>query len=116
MVSFIGTYGTVSLAANDKSNIYFGSANKLFWPNQNVTVGAFRAYFKIGENDAVNAKGITGFDIDFGENDEESTAIISIKGGKVDSVTYYDLSGRSLNGKPSKSGIYIKGGKKIVNK
>ncbi|MBO5615678.1 MAG: hypothetical protein J5932_06110 [Prevotella sp.] len=50
------------------------------------------------------------------EYDDESTAIISIKGGKVDSVTYYDLSGRPLNGKPSKAGIYIKGGKKIVNK
>ena len=50
------------------------------------------------------------------EYDDESTAIISIKGGKVDSVTYYDLSGRPLNGKPSKAGIYIKGGKKIVKK
>ena len=50
------------------------------------------------------------------EYDDESTAIISIKGGKVDSVTYYDLSGRPMNGKPSKAGIYIKGGKKIVKK
>ncbi len=50
------------------------------------------------------------------EYDDESTAIISIKGGKVDSVTYYDLSGRPLNGKPSKAGIYIKAGKKIVKK
>ena len=57
------------------------------------------------------------FDIELEvEYDDESTAIISIKGGKVDSVTYYDLSGRPLNGKPSKAGIYIKGGKKIVKK
>lgn len=120
MVSFIGTYGTVSLAANDKSNIYFGSANKLFWPDQNVTVGAFRAYFKIGENDAVNAKGITGFVIDLGENDEEATGINEAAADSSLFTPHSSLSewhtvdGIRLNGKPSKKGMYIHNGKKVV--
>ncbi|MCR5068610.1 MAG: hypothetical protein K6A78_02200 [Prevotella sp.] len=120
MVSFIGTYGTVSLAANDKSNIYFGSANKLFWPDQNVTVGAFRAYFKINETAAVNAKGITGFVIDFGENDEEATGIneaaadSSLFTPHSSLSEWYTVDGIRLNGKPSKKGMYIHNGKKVV--
>ena len=115
MVSFIGTYGTVSLAANDKSNIYFGSANKLFWPDQNVTVGAFRAYFKINETAAVNAKGITGFVIDFGENGE-TTAIHNAEFimQNDDADAWFTLDGIRLNGKPSKKGMYIHNGKKVV--
>ena len=120
MVSFIGTYGTVSLAANDKSNIYFGSANKLLWPDQNVTVGAFRAYFKINETAAVNAKGITGFVIDFGENDEEATGINEAAADSSLFTPHSSLSewhtvdGIRLNGKPSKRGMYIHNGKKVV--
>ncbi len=120
MVSFIGTYGTVSLAANDKSNIYFGSANKLLWPDQNVTVGAFRAYFKINENNAVNAKGITGFVIDFGENDEEATGINEAAADSSLFTPHSSLSewhtvdGIRLSGKPSKKGMYIHNGKKVV--
>lgn len=45
------------------------------------------------------------------EYDDGSTAIISIRGGKVDDVTIYDLNGRRLPEKP-KSGYYIQGGKK----
>ena len=30
--------------------------------------------------------------------------------------TYYDLKGRRLNGKPSRNGIYINKGKKMINK
>ena len=120
MVSFIGTYGTVSLAANDKSNIYFGSANKLLWPDQNVTVGAFRAYFKIGENDAVNAKGITNMVIDFGEDGEIATGINEAAADSSLFTPHSSLSewhtvdGIRLNGKPSKKGMYIHNGKKVV--
>ena len=116
MVSFIGTYGTVSLAANDKSNIYFGSANKLLWPDQNVTVGAFRAYFKINETAAVNAKGITGFVIDLGENDEEATAIHNAEFimQNDDADAWFTLDGSRLSGTPAAKGIYIHNGKKVV--
>ena len=120
MVSFLGTYDAVSLAANDKSNIYFGSANKLLWPDQNVTVGAFRAYFKINETAAVNAKGITGFVIDFGENDEEATGINEAAADSSLFTPHSSLSewhtvdGIRLNGKPSKKGMYIHNGKKVV--
>lgn len=115
MVSFIGTYGTVSLAANDKSCLYFGANNKLLWPDQNVTVGAFRAYFKIGDDDAVNAKGITGFVIDFGD-DGETTAIHNAEFimQNDDADAWFTLDGSRLSGTPAAKGIYIHNGKKVV--
>jgi len=48
------------------------------------------------------------------EYDDTTTAIISIKKGQVDTVTYYDLSGRRVN-KPTK-GMFIMNGKKVVIK
>ena len=49
------------------------------------------------------------------EYDDGTTAIISIRGGKVDDVTYYDLNGRRLPEKPAR-GFYIQGGKKYLVK
>ena len=46
------------------------------------------------------------------EYDDGSTAVISIKDGKVDNVTYYDLSGRKV-AKPTK-GLFIVNGKKVI--
>ena len=48
------------------------------------------------------------------EYDDGSTAVISIKDGKVDNVTYYDLSGRKV-AKPTK-GLFIVNGKKVMIK
>ena len=112
-VRFLGSYNSVSLAAYDKSYLYFGANNKLLWPDQNVTLGACRAYFKIGENNAVNAKGFTRFVIDFGE---ETTAIhdaeVIMQNGNADA--WYTVDGIRLSGKPSKKGMYINNGKKVV--
>ena len=45
---------------------------------------------------------------------QTTTAIISIKDDKVESATYYDLSGRRID-HPAK-GVYVKNGKKVVVK
>jgi len=55
------------------------------------------------------------FDIELEvEYDDTTTAIINIKNGRVDTVTYYDLSGRRVM-QPTK-GLFIVNGKKIVVK
>ena len=119
-VRFFGIYNSTTLDAYDKSCLYFGANNKLLWPDQNVTIGSCRAYFKIGENDAVNAKGITGFVIDFGENDEVATGVNEAAADSSLFTPHSSLSewhtvdGIRLNGKPSKRGMYIHNGKKVV--
>ena len=55
------------------------------------------------------------FDIELEiEYEDTTTAIISIKNGQVDSVTYYDLQGRRV-AQPTK-GLFIVNGKKVVIK
>ena len=55
------------------------------------------------------------FDIELEvEYDDTTTAIISIKKGQVDTVTYYDLMGRRVT-QPAK-GLFIVNGKKVVLK
>ena len=119
-VRFFGIYNSTTLAANDKSCLYFGANNKLLWPDQNVTIGSCRAYFKIGENDAVNAKSITGFVIDFGEDGEEATGINEAAADSSLFTPHSSLSewhtvdGSRLSGTPAAKGIYIHNGKKVV--
>ncbi len=59
---------------------------------------------------------LPAFDVELEvEYDDGTTAIISIRGGKVDDVTYYDLNGRRLLEKPAR-GFYIQGSKKYLVK
>ncbi|MBQ3804719.1 MAG: DUF2436 domain-containing protein [Prevotella sp.] len=119
-VRFFGIYNSTTLDAYDKSCLYFGANNKLMWPDANVTLGACRAYFRIGEGNAVTAKGITGFVIDFGENDEEATGINEAAADSSLFTPHSSLSewhtvdGIRLSGKPSKKGMYIYKGKTVV--
>ncbi|MBR4268622.1 MAG: hypothetical protein IKQ47_02405, partial [Prevotella sp.] len=113
-VRFLGTYNKM-VYGKDKSVLFMGSSNNLYYPDgeEQVTLGACRAYFKIGDDDAVNAKGFTRFVIDFGE---ETTAIhdaeVIMQNGNADA--WHTVDGIRLSGKPSKKGMYINNGKKVV--
>jgi hypothetical protein len=114
-VRFLGTYDKMVYDNVNKSVLFMGSSNNLYYPDgeKQVSLGACRAYFKIGENDAVNAKGFTRFVIDFGE---ETTAIhdaeVIMQNGNADA--WHTVDGIRLSGKPSKKGMYINNGKKVV--
>lgn len=47
---------------------------------------------------------------------EESTAISTVNAETGVSNEWYDLNGRKLNGRPSASGLYLNGGRKVVVK
>ena len=46
-VQFIGNYNPVPLTGGDKSNLYMGAGNTLYWPSEDRTLNAFRAYFHV---------------------------------------------------------------------
>lgn len=50
------------------------------------------------------------------EIEGEATGINTVQGAGVMDNDYYDLSGRKLSGKPTKSGLYIKNGTKVLVK
>jgi hypothetical protein len=114
-VAFAGIYSPRAFKEEDKTILYMGSNNKLYYPSQAMTINAFRGYFQL--------KGITAGDINntrmyFGEEeDDDADGIGSINGLTPDPSLLrrgeiYNLSGQRLS-KPQK-GINIVNGKKVL--
>ncbi|MBO4800597.1 MAG: choice-of-anchor J domain-containing protein [Bacteroidaceae bacterium] len=135
--SFRGSYDPVSLTPNDKSNLFLGAGNTLYWPNAanntdgNYHLNACRAFFHIDDGNTVKA-----FVLNFGDEDETTGIAHEVEGsGFLDKPSgraerkvqgedsWFDLSGRRLSVPSASSvrsglhrGIYINNGKKIVIK
>lgn len=113
-VSFRGTYDFTTYANNDKSILFLGGNNTLYYPQNGASIGAFRAYFQLN--------GITAADIPvnnvkmfFGNGTE--IGIIDARGKMEDERgdgVIYNIAGQRLN-KPQR-GINIVNDKKIVIK
>lgn len=130
VLTFTGTYAPVSIGSEgDKTKLYLGSSNKLYYPNGEMTIGTHRAYFQLapgitaGNSAGGNEHGddvedpVRAFNLNFG--DDETTGIISVhdSGFMVNgSDAWYTIDGRKLDGKPTQRGIYINNGKKIAIK
>ena len=108
-VSFRGSYSPVTLAANDRSKLYLSAENKLYWPSVDKTIGACRAYFEMSGGQ--EARTIV---LNFG--DETSSMHNARCTMHNEAGAWYDLQGRRLVGKPTKAGLYIHGGNKVVVK
>ena len=131
LVTFIGTYEPVNIGKEgDNTLLYLGSGDNLYWPNAEMTIGCQRAYFQLN--------GITAGDLpqqartivlnfldepsggaERGDDSGDATRL-NDKGKMINDkdadTVWYDLSGRKLNGKPTKKGVYINNGKKQVIK
>ena len=116
-VRFLGTYKSTNFSDKDKSILFLVDGKTLSYPLSGASIGAQRAYFKIGEDGAA-ARRVTAFNINFGD-DGEATGIISISnesGRQAVADGWYTLDGRKLQGKPSRAGVYIFNGNKTVIK
>ena len=125
-VWFLGTHNALAdvktQALPDFDKLLLGDDNKLHYAGDGASLGAFRAYFavdptKVGDGQA-NAR-LASFNIDFGDGDDNATGIIEVNATAFrahGSDAWYTLDGRRLQGKPTKSGMYINNGKKIVIK
>ena len=122
--NFHGIYTPYSTGGENKSMLYLGANNKLYYPSADMTINAFRAYFTLNGIEAGPASSsapaaVRAFVLNFGDGDG-ATGIISIDNGQliIDNSmdAWYSLDGRRLTGKPSRAGVYINNGKKIVIK
>ena len=116
-VRFIGTYDAIDFDATDQSILFLGADDNLYYPEKGAHIGAFRAYFKIGEDDQPAAsRRITDFNIEFEE--DETTEVESVESLelRVESEGWWTISGVKLEGKPTEKGVYIHNGKKVVIK
>ena len=111
-VKFKGLYFSHTFMADDMRYLLVGNGNTLFWPLVGAELGAQRAYFQIAEEDQP-APAIYSFDFNFGE--ETGISLPPTPSPKCERSNYwYTLDGRKLNSVPTKKGIYIHGGRKVV--
>ena len=115
-VDFEGTYSLINIAGEDRSILFLGANNTLYYPNAAMQIGACRAYFRLkGITAGDPTAGVRAFVMNFGE--DEATSIHNsqfIIHNEADA--WYSLDGSKLSGKPTVRGIYINNGRKIIIK
>ena len=110
---FKGTYSPVNFTASDQSILFLGvknNKNTLYYPQSGAGIKAFRAYFQLSDGQQASA-----FNLNF--DDDDATGIITTNYTNfTNSDEWYTLSGTRLIAKPTKPGLYINNGKKVVIK
>ena len=116
-VTFCGTFSPLQLEANDRTKLFLGADNTLYWPSAAMTIGACRAYFQLNGISAgdPDSNGVKVFVLNFGD-DEAAGISPNLSQGERSTGVWYSLDGRKLSGKPMQKGLYIHNGKKVVNK
>ena len=77
---------------------------------RNLCIGAFRAFFRLNEPGTVRA-----FVLNFGE--DKATGIKDVERSTMNvqrDDAWFMLDGMKLQGKPTKKGLYIRNGRKVV--
>ncbi len=118
---FVGKYSPLSYKSEDKSILFLGANNTLYYPQPDLTdasnpiypsINAFRAYFDLTDpSDPSNP--VKGFVLNFGDDNANGIENVQCSMFNVQSEAWYDLDGRRLSGKPTQRGIYIHNGKKV---
>ena len=120
VISFIGIYSPLSIEAEgDRTKLFLGASNTLFYPNAAMTINSCRAYFQLNNGLVAGEPSSTGsinnFVLNFGD---ETNAIENIQSSTFNlrPEGWYTLDGRKLNNTPTQKGIYIHNGQKKVIK
>ena len=117
-LAFAGTYSPMTITGEDKSMLYLGSDNTLYYPNASMTINACRAFFQLYGIEAgdTGTQSIKAFNLNFGDDTatEETTSISFRREVGSEADAWFTLDGRKLIGKPSRAGVYINNGKKVI--
>ena len=115
-----GTFKPVTLEADDKTVLYLGADNKLYYPKSAVTINSFHGYLKLQSNLVMGdlAAGVRSIELNFGEDGTTSiNEELRMKNEEFATATgWYTLDGKKLQGKPTQKGVYIVNGRKVVIK
>ncbi len=123
-MSFVGTYSATTYATANRSILFLGSGNTLYFPqpddSQPLSIGACRAYFRLNGIKAGDVgSDVRAFVLSFDSSDEQ-TGIKETDDFSTYHLPYadawYTLDGVRLATKPAKPGLYIHHGRKVVVK
>ena len=115
-IQMVGCYSPVSVTADDKSILFLGDANTLYYSTIDRQIRSCRAYFSvpyIKNNAGAKAR---AFALSF--DGEDVTGILGVSADSTDvkDGVWYSLDGVRLSGKPTQRGLYLNNGKKIIIK
>ena len=116
---FVGSYSPLSIDdANIDEIIYLGANNTLGYASSARTLHAFRAHFVVPTTSTSGARAMTRSIVNFGDGDITSLSEeIRVKSEEfATAAEWYSLDGRRLSGKPTKKGVFINNGRKVVIK
>ena len=106
---FVGTLEATTIAASTEAlNNYALNGKQFVWVKDAIAVDANKAWLAIPTSN-ITARQIS---IVFGD----ATGIDSMVNGQWSMDTWYDLNGRKLQAAPTKKGVYILNGRKVVVK
>ena len=125
-LEFKGVFNRLDIEGEDRTKLYLGGDNLLYYPNAAMSINAFRAYFELyglTAGEPVNGTGsINNFVLNF-SGDATGIVDADLKSASQESgilnplqQTWFTLDGRKLTGKPTHKGIYIHDGRKMVIK
>lgn len=112
-VKFKGVFDRFDIEGENRSLLYLGGGDMLYYPNATMSINAFRAYFELeglvcGEP---ASNGINSFVLNFGG---DATGICQIADHADQSSQWFSLDGIKITGKPTAKGIYISNGRKMI--
>ena len=113
VITFVPVINPTALTEGDKTRLFVTAGNKLTYPKTTGNINGFRAYFQLPSEQAARQ-----FVMNFGEGDptvvgEIESSMFNVQ-CSMDNESWYDLSGRKYDSKPTKPGVYVHKGKKQV--
>ena len=114
--TFVPVLTPTTLNANDKTKLYLGGENTLYYPSGDVNVKGFRAYFQL--NNGLTAGDLPNTARAFVLNiDGDQTGIRSLTpdASPKGEGSIYSLDGRKVQN-TTRKGVYIVNGRKVVIK
>ena len=120
-VTFKGNYDYLGFTEENRSILFLGTQNKLFYPLSGASIGACRAYFQLNggitAGDPASAAPVRAFVLNFGGERAGIQGLTPDPSSKGEGSEYwYSLDGRRLSQRPSRAGVYINNGKMVVIK
>jgi len=120
--SFVGQYSPFEITnANKDEIIMLGSGSTLGYSNVERTIAngkalrSFRAHFCLPVTKG-GSRAMARYVVNFGEEEASGITTTNVTNDTNSADSWYTLDGRKLNGRPSRAGMYIRGGRKIVIK
>ncbi len=121
VVSFKGTFEQIEYASENRSILFLGGNNLLYYPDgtSTTTIGKYHAYFELlggitaGTPSSTTGNGIKSYVMNF---EDSTTGICDIVTETRPQTNWYTLDGRLLREAPDSPGLYIHKGRKIMIK